>query len=568
MLSLWQDVRFGIRTLVRSSTFSIASVATIALGIGAATAIVTVFDAVLLRPLPYPDADRLVVVWETIERADVERRSVSYPDYLDWRDEGRSFGSLEAFSSESFTLGGDESVRVAGEAASAGYFSLLGRLLQLGREFAPDEDRPDGAPVVIIGHDLWRSRFAGQRDVIGRELQVDEQTATVIGVAPEGFGGLADEARLWVPFAGRLTPRQRGFRDNRATRWHQVVGRLATGVTPEDAQADLEVIAARLAHTFPDSNADRSVEVVPLREELFGQMRPALVALARAVAFLLLIACSNVANLLLARGASRRRELAVRAALGAGRGRLARQLITEAVCLALVGGVAGLAIAAWSLDVLGRISPLELPSWVSLSIDARALFGSFLVTLMTGVAIGALPALGAAVADPQEGLRAGRPRGRRAPLCAAALGPRRGRARRRARAARRRRADVQEPGSPGAPGHGFRGLATAGAANRAAGFPLHRRGRRDPRAAPARGSRQPAGSGRRGARFGRPSRRLFERGARAHRRPLRHDPGKMVSASTGTASARLGFGRLASPCFGAGISTCATRGCCLRPAPP
>ena len=407
VLSLWQDVRFGIRTLVRSSAFSITSVATIALGIGATTAIVTVFDAVLLRPLPYPDADRLVVVWETIERADTERRSVSYPDYVDWRDGARSFGSLAAFSSESFTLGGDESVRVSGEAASAGYFSLLGRPLQLGRAFAPEEDRPDAAPVVIIGHDLWRNRFAGETHVVGREIRVDERTATVIGVAPAGFSGLSDEAQLWVPFSGPLTPRQGGFRENRATRWHQVVGRLATGVTPEDAQADLDVIAARLAHTFPDSNADRSVEVVPLREELFGQMRPALVALACAVAFLLLIACSNVANLLLARGASRRRELAVRAALGAGRGRLARQLITEAVCLALVGGVAGLVIAAWSLEVLGRISPLELPSWVSLSIDARALFGSFLVTLMTGVAIGVLPALGVAAADPQEGLRAG-----------------------------------------------------------------------------------------------------------------------------------------------------------------
>ncbi|HKG96139.1 MAG TPA: ABC transporter permease, partial [Gemmatimonadaceae bacterium] len=377
-----RDLRYALRTLAKAPSFTAVAVLTLALGIGATTTIFSVVNAVLLRPLPYPEAGRLVVLWETIRRESVQRRSVSYPNFDDWRAQASSFEQLAASSGSGFVLTGGcaqatsacEPERLAGELVTAGYFPLLGARAAVGRALRAEDDAAGADPVVVISDALWRRRFGGDPSAVGRAVAVDGKPATIVGVMPPAFRGLSDNADVWAalsgPTAGTGTAEQ--LRE-RGSRWLQVIARLRPGVTAERAQAEMDAVAARLSAAFPESNSNRGAVVVPLSEELFGGVRRGLLVLLGAVGFVLLIASANVANLLLARAAGRQREMALRSALGATRLRLARQLLAEGVVLALAGAAAGALLAVWGVELLATLNPVSLPSFVRPRVDGAAL---------------------------------------------------------------------------------------------------------------------------------------------------------------------------------------------------
>jgi putative ABC transport system permease protein len=386
-----RDVRFALRSFLKTPGFTAVVVAVLALGIGANTAIFSVVNAVLLRPLPYKDSERLVMLWGNVRRQVVERRGASFPDFVDWRDRSRSFDSMAAVWDSTFTLYGvDVPERVHGEVVSAGYFSLLGITPLKGRAFRPDEDRKPGiTPVAIIGEGFWKRRLGADPAIVGRAIQLDNRSFAVIGVAPGEFRGMSDEAEIWIPAMAVLDAEEAA---ERGTRWFPAVARLKRGANREQAQAELDVISEQLQKAYPNTNEKRAVEVAPLVNEVFGEIRPALLVILGAVGFVLLIACANVASLLLGRAEARNREIAIRAALGALRRDLLRQLGAEALTLSFAGGTLGLLVAEWGIAGLMAASPVEFPTYVKVHIDEVAIAFTAILCLGTGAVLGVAPA--------------------------------------------------------------------------------------------------------------------------------------------------------------------------------
>ena len=402
--SLWQDIRYASRTLRKARGFTVVAVFALALAIGGTTAIFSLVDAVRARALPYDDPERLVVLWGNVLRNSVERRGASYPDFLDWRSQATTLGEMAAFDSSDMTLtGGEEPERITLETVSAPYFGLLGVRAAQGRTFRPDEDLvPQKVAVAVLSDGLWKRRFGSDPAVVGSTIVLNARPFTVVGIMPPAFMGLTDQAEAWIPFVMSGSAEDLAARGRRG---FQVLSRLEPGVTLPQAQADLDAISRRLERAYPESNAKRGVEASPLDVELFGDVRPALAALMAAVVFVLLIACANVSNLLIARSEARQREIAVRAALGAGWRRLLRQLVTEGCVLASIGAAAGLLLARAAVPALLAASPVAFPSFVEPGINLRVALFTVGVSLACGILLGLAPAAHARVSRLADALK-------------------------------------------------------------------------------------------------------------------------------------------------------------------
>jgi len=402
MQTLLQDLRYAFRVLRKHPAFAAIAVSTLALGIGANTAMFTVVHTVLLRPLGFRDPARLILVAEV---NDFNTISVSYQNYRDWRDQGRSFETpLQATQGATATLtGSGEPERLSLRRVTAGLLPMLGVSPVIGRGFTDGDDRAGAPAVALLSYGLWQRRFGGSEDVLGRSLELDALPCTVVGVLPRGFE-LLQPADLFVP----LHPWASTLPDDR--NWHPgiiTIGRLKDGVSRDQARAEMVAITKRLEQQYPDYNTGMSADVVGLQDQLVKNVRPALWTLLGAVSFVLLIACANVANLLLARAASRGREVAIRTAMGASRARIVRQLLTESVLLALLGGVVGLFLAWCSLGALLRLSADALPAVFSVALDPAVLGFTFAVAIGTGLVFGLAPALRTTKLDLREMLNEG-----------------------------------------------------------------------------------------------------------------------------------------------------------------
>ncbi|MCY1022530.1 ABC transporter permease [Pyxidicoccus sp. MSG2] len=384
-----QDLRQAFRKLLKSPGFLCVAVLTLSLGLGANTAIFSVVDAVLLRALPMADADALVRVFH------VNPRGVTDPssglDFLDMQSQNRSFSGMTGVDATDISLtgpGGDPE-RLQGAQVTAGFFQVLGVQPQLGRGFQADEDQPGRSKVAVLGHLLWKRRYGGDPGIVGRTITVGGEPYTVVGVARPGFT-FPNQAQLWIPLTwegSTIDPANRG------AHFLSAYGRLKPGITREQADADLRALSKRLEAQYPQSNTGLTTRLQPLREELVGDVEPALLMLLGAVGVVLLIACANLSNLLLARAVSREGEISVRLALGASRGRIIRQLLLESLVLALGGACGGLLLAAWGLDLLVMLAPHDMPRLAEVSIDVRVLVFTFVLGLATSFLFGLVPAL-------------------------------------------------------------------------------------------------------------------------------------------------------------------------------
>lgn len=401
--TLLQDVRYGVRMLLKNPGFTAVAALTLALGIGANTAVFSVIDAVLLRPLPYPNWDRLVMVWERVRLPQYQNdeNDPSPGNYADWKSQNEVFEDIAAIRYHSFNLTGEgEPVRVEGEGVSASFFSVLGSNAALGRVFTPEEDRPGGPRVVVMAYGLWASRFGSDARILGKTILLDGESYTVVGVMPANFHFPDPDDQLWVPLA--LRPEDLA---NHGSHYLRVIARLKPQVTLSQARAQMDALAGRLTQRYPETNAGQTVNVVPLLEQMVGRVRPALLVLFGAVALVLLIVCANVASLLLARASVRRREMAIRVSLGAGRSRIVRQLLTESTLLALLGGGLGLLFSRWGMALIRIPNPQNMARVTDAHVNGLVLGFSLGISLLAGLLFGMMPAFQAVRSSFQDALR-------------------------------------------------------------------------------------------------------------------------------------------------------------------
>lgn len=409
MNTLLQDIRFGLRMLLKSPSISIVATIALALGIGANTAIFSVVNAVLLRPLPFPEPDSLVSIWESDTKFGYRWGSHSYPNFMDLRAQNTTLERVSSYHSANFVMTGrGEPVRLQGLVATADLFPLLGVTPVLGRAFHPDEDKPAATRVAILSHAVFQKRFNSDPSIVNQAITLDGLSFVVVGVMPPSFEFPIqnDPVEIWTTIAGDASGSD-PVTAVRGAHFLQVIGRLKPGVTSEQAQAELTAIGARLEQQYPNTNTNKSIRLESAMESLVGDVRPTLLIMLGAVACVLLIACANVANLLLARATSRHKEMAVRTALGASRMRVVRQLLTESVMLSFLGGAVGLLLAVWWSDLLVALGKEDIPRAVQVSLDWRVLGFTLGISLLTGLIFGLAPAFHSSKTELVETLKEG-----------------------------------------------------------------------------------------------------------------------------------------------------------------
>ena len=411
METLLQDVRFGLRMLHKSPGFTAVAIIALALGIASTTAIFSVVDAVLLHPLPYPQADRILNVSESQRSSGEGGGSPSPANYLDWAGQNHVFASMAASRGWPVNItSGDRPERVRGTMTTASFFQVFGIPAMLGRTLLPTDDAAGNDHVVVVGYGLWKRRFGSDRNLVGRNITLDSEPYTVIGIMPPGFSP-DDYGELWLPSrwgvpAHPLSPNE-DPRQVRDRHYLDAWARLKPGITLQQARQEMDAIALRLEKQYPDANQDQGVSLLSLQDYLVGDIRPTLLLLLVAVALVLLIGCANVANLLLARATTRTREVSIRYALGAGRLRVVRQLLTESILLALIGGVSGVLLAAWSVPALLAMSPPDIREFSTIGVNRDVLGFSIVVSVLSGVIFGLAPALQASRCNLNDALKEG-----------------------------------------------------------------------------------------------------------------------------------------------------------------